>query len=147
MEQCRSAPCVVRMVVDGKAELISDVDVDDIVIGGSDAACRDFHAALDMKIPTNNLGDLTSYAHAALDMKIPTNNLGDLTSYAGCALNRNRELGTLEATQTAFVERMLNRFGVNSFSDTPAAPGVELGLREEGEPKGDWPYPGGPWGI
>ena len=127
MEQCRSDPCVVRMVVDGKAELITDVAVDDIVIGGSDAACRDFHAALDMKIPTNNLGDLTSYA--------------------GCALNRNRELGTLEATQTAFVERMLNRFGVNSFSDTPATPGVDLGLREAGEPKGDWPYQGGPWGI
>ena len=35
---------------------------------------------------------------------------------------------------------MLNRFGVNSSSDIPATPGVELGPREEGEPKGDWPY-------
>ena len=35
---------------------------------------------------------------------------------------------------------MLNRFGMNSSSDIPATPGVELGLREEGEPSGDWPY-------
>ena len=35
---------------------------------------------------------------------------------------------------------MLNRFGVNSFSDIPATPGVELDAREDGDPKGDWPY-------
>ena len=35
---------------------------------------------------------------------------------------------------------MLNRFGVNSSADIPATPGVELGPREEGEPKGDWAY-------
>ena len=34
---------------------------------------------------------------------------------------------------------MPNR-GANSFSDLPATPGVELDSREEGEPKGDWPY-------
>ena len=37
---------------------------------------------------------------------------------------------------------MLNRFGVNSCSDIPATPDVELGPREEGETKGDWPYRG-----
>ena len=35
---------------------------------------------------------------------------------------------------------MLNRFGVNSSSDVPTTPGVELGPREEGAPKGDWSY-------
>ena len=50
------------------------------------------------------------------------------------------ELGTLEITQKAFIESMLNRFGVDSSSDIPATPGVELGPREEGEPGGDWPY-------
>ena len=49
-------------------------------------------------------------------------------------------MGTLEITQNAFVESMLNRFGGNSSSDIPATPGVELGPREEGEPEGDWPY-------
>ena len=34
------------MVVDGKVELIMAVHVDDIVIAGSDEACRDFRAAL-----------------------------------------------------------------------------------------------------
>ena len=35
---------------------------------------------------------------------------------------------------------MLTRFGVNSSSDIPATPGVELCLTEEGDSKGDWPY-------
>ena len=29
---------------------------------------------------------------------------------------------------------------MNSSSDIPATPGVELGPKEEGEPKRDWPY-------
>ena len=90
------------------------------VIAGSDEACRDFHAALNTKFPTNSLGALTWYT--------------------GCAFKRNWELGTLDITQKAFVESMLNRFGVNSSSDIPATPGVELGPREEAEPNGDWPY-------
>ena len=40
MEQCRTAPCVFRMVVDGKVELIMAVHLDDIVITGSDETCR-----------------------------------------------------------------------------------------------------------
>ena len=120
MEQSRTDPCVFRMVVDGKVELIMAVHVDDIVIAGSDVACGDLHAALNTKFPTNNLGELTRYT--------------------GCAFKRNWELGTLEITQKAFVESVLNRFGVNSSSDIPATPGVELCPREEGEPKGDWPY-------
>ena len=59
MEQCRTDPCVFRMVVDSKVELIMDVHVDDIVIAGSDEACKDFHAALNNKFPPNNLGELT----------------------------------------------------------------------------------------
>ena len=75
-----------------------------------------------------------------VNYELPTNNLGELTWYTGCAFKRNWELGTLEITQKAFVESMLNRFGANSSSELPATPGVELGPREEGEPKGDWPY-------
>ena len=118
----RKLSCRTTMVVDGKVELIMAVHVDDTVIAGLDEACRDFHAALNTKFPTNNLGESTWYT--------------------GCAFKRNWELGTLEITQKAFVESMMNRFGANSFSDIPATPGVELGPREEGEPKGDWPYRG-----
>ena len=46
MEQCRTYPCVFRMVVDGKVELIMVVHVHDVVIAGSDKACRDFHSAI-----------------------------------------------------------------------------------------------------
>ena len=120
MEQSRIDHYVFRMVVDGKVELIMAVHVLDIVIAGSDEACRDFHAELNTRFPMNNLGELTWYT--------------------GCAFKRNWELGTLEITQKAFVESMLSRCGVNSSSDIPVTPGVELGPREEGEPKGDWPY-------
>ena len=108
------------MVVDGKVKLIMAVHADGIVIAGTDEACRDFRAAL------NN--------------KFPANNLCELTWYTGCAFQRNWELGTLEITQKAFVESMLNHCGVNSSSDIPAIRGVELCSSEEGKPKGDWPY-------
>ena len=96
------------------------VQVDDIVIAGSDETCRNFNAALTTKFPTNNLDELTWYT--------------------GCEFKRPRGLGTLAITQKTFVESMLTCFGVNSSSDIPATPGVELGPREEGQPKADWPY-------
>ena len=105
------------MVEDGKVEPIMAVHVDDIVMAGSDEACGDFHAALNSKSPTNNLSELTWNT--------------------GGAFKRNCELGMLEITQKAFDESMLSRFGVNSSSDIPATSGVELGPREEGEPKRD----------
>ena len=120
MEQCRTDPCVFRMVVDGNVELIMAVHVVDVVIAGSHKACRDFHAASNTKFPTNNLSEFTWCT--------------------GCGFKRNWELGTLEITQKAFVESILNRVGVNSSSKIPATPGVELSSREEGEPKGDRRY-------
>ena len=51
MEQSRTDPCVFRMVVDGKVELIMAVHVDGIVNAGSDETCRDFHAALILNFP------------------------------------------------------------------------------------------------
>ena len=78
--------------MDGKVELIVAVHVDDIVIAGSDETCRDFHAALVKNFPTSNLRELTWYT--------------------GCAFKRDWELRTLEITQKAFIESMLNRFGV-----------------------------------
>ena len=70
------------MVMDGKVELTMAINVDDIVIAGTDETCRDFHAALVTKIPMNNIGELTWYA--------------------GCAFKRDWELGTMEITQKAY---------------------------------------------
>ena len=64
-QKSRTDPCAFCMVVDGKVELVMTVHVDDIVIAGSDEACRDFHAALNTKFPTNNLGELTWYTGCA----------------------------------------------------------------------------------
>ena len=58
MQQCSTDPCVFRMIVDGKVELIMAVHVDGTVIAGSDEACKDFHAALNTNFPTNNLGEI-----------------------------------------------------------------------------------------
>ena len=44
----------------------------------------------------------------------------------------------MEITLEIPIESMMNRFGVNSSSDIPATPGVEL--REEGELGGDRPH-------
>ena len=120
MDQCGTDPCAFRMVVDGKVELIMAIHADDIVIAGSNETCRDFYPALTTKFPTSNLGELTWYT--------------------GCAFKRDWELGTLGTTQKAFIERMLDRFGVNSSSDISAIPGVELSPREQSEPNGEWPY-------
>ena len=105
---------VFAWLLTGKVELVMADQVDDIMIALTDEKCRDFHSALTTKLPTNNLGELTWYT--------------------GCAYEHKWELGTLGITQKAFLENMLNRFGVKSSSDLPATPGVELSPREEGEP-------------
>ena len=108
------------MAVDGKVQLIMVVHVDGIVIAGSDERCRDFHAALTTKFSTIKLGEPTRYT--------------------GCVFKRNWDIGMSKITQKAFVKSMLDLFGVNSSSALPATPGVELGPKEVGEPKGDRPY-------
>lgn len=92
MEQSRTDPCVFLMVVDGKVELVMSVHVNYIVITGSCERCK--------------------YFHAGLVAKFPTNDLGELAWCTCCAFKRDRELGTLEPTETAFIESMLNRFSV-----------------------------------
>ena len=62
-----------------------------------------------------------------LTSKLPTNYLGELTSYTGCVFKRHWELGTLEITQEAFGESMLNRLGVKPSSDILTTPGAEMG--------------------
>ena len=119
MEQCRTDPCVFRMDVDGKVELIIAVHADDNVTAGSDETCREFHATLFKNFLTSKLREATWYT--------------------GCAFEHDSELGTSENAQKVLIESKLNRFGVNS-SSIPSTPGVELGPREEDEPRGDLPY-------
>ena len=122
LEHCSASVCVLHMVVGDNEELIMAVHVDGIVIAGSDESCKDVHAALTTKLPPNILGELNWCT--------------------GCVLKRNSELGTLEITQKALVEIMLNRFGVNSSSDIPANPGVGLRPRR-GRTKGKLAVQGG----
>ena len=121
MKQCGTDPCVFSLIVKGKVEMILAGHIDGIAMAGSDETCRDFHAALITKFPTNNLDELTWYNWLCFQARPGTGH-------------------TSEVTHKAFVESMLNRFGVNPSSDIPATSGVELGLRQEGETKGEWPY-------
>ena len=53
MAQCTTDPCVFRTFVDDKVEMT--VHRYDIVIEGSDEACREFRSAYNIKFPTKNL--------------------------------------------------------------------------------------------
>lgn len=60
------------------------VYVDDKAVRGANEAREDFHATATKKFPTNNLGKLPWYTR--------------------CAVTRDRKLGTIEVTQTTFIE-------------------------------------------
>ena len=57
MKQCRTDPCVFRIVVGRNVELIMVVHVDGIVVVGSDETCKDIHDTLAVKFPTDGLGE------------------------------------------------------------------------------------------
>lgn len=71
MEQPRNDPCVSRMAVDGKVEVIMAVHVDGI------------------------LGRELEYWRAALVVKLPMNNIGELTQYTGSDIKSDWELWKL----------------------------------------------------
>ena len=69
MEQCRNDPCVFRMVVDVKAELIMAAHVDHCDCGRIEWSMQRLPCRVNYEIP-----------HA--------NNFGELTWYTGCAFKR-----------------------------------------------------------
>ena len=99
------------MAVDGKVELFMAVHVDGIVIAGSDERREYFHVAIVVKFRTNNDGKLTWYIRVGL-----SNAIGDRA---------------LEIPQKAFIESMMDGFGVTSVFNVPATPSVELGPKKK----------------
>ena len=95
------------------------VCVDDLLVGGSEEDCESLLVSLDKKFPTNDLGECTWFD--------------------GCGTERNVELGTIELSQEAYVERLMRRFDVHSTSNIPASSGADLGPKREDEPGRDWP--------
>ena len=122
LEQCKTDPCMFRLMKDGVVIPVVAVDVDDLfVVGGAKEAAQ---------------------FHDALDSKFPTNMAGELSWYTGCAVERTFTDGTIEMSQTAFVEELLKRFENQcppKTSPIPANPLIELDPRTEDDPGGKWP--------
>ena len=117
-EQCKADPCVFRKKVDKVVVVNVGVYVDDPLVGGSEEDCESLLVSLNMKVPTNDLGECTWYD--------------------GCGIERNVKLGTIKLSQEAYVESLMRRFDVHSTSNIPASPGADLGPKRKDEPGGDW---------
>ncbi|CAM9832049.1 unnamed protein product, partial [Ascophyllum nodosum] len=97
-------PCVFRKVVDGEAEMVVVVHVDDILA----------HAK-----------DQTTMARFAAEFgqKFKLKDMGDAGYYMGCQITRNRKARELKFDQHLYVESMVKRFGVKKTTKIPAASG------------------------
>ena len=114
-EQAKADPCVFRKVVDGEAEMVVVVHVDDILAHAKDQA--------------------TKYRFATeLAQKFKLKDMGDAGYYMGCHITRNRKARELKFDQDLYVESMVKRFDVKKTTKIPAASGVRM-LSKADEPR------------
>ena len=104
-QQGKADPCVFRKVVDGEAEIVVVVHVDDILAHAKDQATMDRFAA-------------------ELGQKFKLKDMGDTGYYMGCHITRNRKACELKFDQHLYVESMVKRFDVQKVTKIPAASGV-----------------------
>ena len=104
-EQAKMDPCVFRKVVDGEAEKVVVVHVDDILAHAKDQATMDRFAV-------------------ERGQKFKLKNMGDLGYYVGCHITRNRKAREMKFDQHLYVESMVKRFDVKKATKIPAASGV-----------------------
>ena len=114
-EQAKADPCVFREVVDGEAEMVVVVNVDDILAHAKDQATIDRFAA-------------------ELGQKFKLKDMGDAGYYMGCHITRNRKARELKFDQHLYVESMVKRFDVKKTTQIPAASGMPT-LSEADEPR------------
>ena len=114
-EQAKADPCVFRKVVDGEADMVVVVHVDDILAHAKDRATIDRFAA-------------------ELGHKFKLKDMGDAGYYMGCHITRNRKARELKFDQHLYVESMVKRFDVKKTTKIPAASGVPM-LSKADEPR------------
>ena len=114
-EQAKADPCVFRKVVDGEAEVVVVVHVDDILAHAKDQVTVDRFAA-------------------ELGQKFKLKDMGDAGNYMGCHITRNRKAGELKLDQHLYVESMVKRVDVKKATKIPAASGVPT-LSKADEPR------------
>ena len=120
MEQCKSDPCVFRLVREVKVVLILAVHVQDMAVADSRG---EVHKLL-----------------VVLNENFTTNDLGELSFFMGCVFSQDLEKGMLSMTQTAFIETLARIFYLTTTFLYPASPDAKLGARMEGESSSTWPY-------
>ena len=106
-EPAKAEPCVFRKVVDGEAEMVVVVHVDDILTHAKDQATMNRFAS-------------------ELGQKLNLKDMGDAGYYMGCQITRNRKARELKLDQHLYVESMVKRFDVKRASEIPAASGVSM---------------------
>ena len=114
-EQAKVDPCVIRKVVDGEAEMVVVVHVDDILAHAKDQATMDRFAA-------------------ELGQKFKLKDMGDAGYYMGCHITRDRKACELKLDQHLYLESMVKRFDVKKATKIPAASGVPT-LSKADEPR------------
>ena len=114
-EQPKADQCVFRKVVDGEAEMVVVVHVDDI-----------FSHAKDQ-------GTMHRFA-AELGQKFKLKDMGDAGYYRGCHITRNRKARELKFYQHLYVKSMVKRFDVKKATKIPTASGVPS-LSKADEPR------------
>ena len=114
-DQAKADPCVFRKVVDGEAEMVVVVHIDDILTHAKDQATMDNFAA-------------------ELGQKFKLKDMGDAGYYTGCHITRNRKARELKLDQHLYVESMVKRFDVKKATKMPAASRVPT-LSKADEPR------------
>ena len=104
-----------RKVVDGEAEMLVVVHVDDILAHAKDQAAVDRFAA-------------------ELGQKFKLKDMADAGYFMGCHITRNRRARELNFDQHLYVESMVKRFDVKKAFKIPAASGVST-LSKADEPR------------
>ena len=118
MEQFKADPCVFRLIREGIVVMIVCVQVDNIILAGEPEACDFQSTSLLEKFQTTG---------------------GEHSWYRGCAFERDMKRGVLRASQRAFIESVVSRYGVDAVSDRPAPQLADLGPRRNDEPVCDKP--------
>ena len=103
-EQAKADPCVFCKVVDGEAEMVVVVHIDNILAQAKDRAAIDRFAA-------------------ELGQKFKLKDMGDTGYYMGCHNTRNRKARELKFDQHLYVESGVKRFDVKKTTKIPAASG------------------------
>lgn len=122
LEPSTADPCIyVKIEANGNILLVG-IYVDDALILG-------------------NIYDIVNEFKVAISSRFKMKDLGNLHWLLGMEIRRNRELRTIEIHQTAYIDRMLERFGMSDCK--PVATPVEgvlsrLSDDHKGKPDGDY---------